>query len=639
MELLRKAIDDLTATQEAAVKWQDGPLFVLAGPGSGKTRVLTTRIARLLAESPDKSFRVLALTFTNKAADEMTARVAALVPDQEHRATIGTFHSFCMQMLQQHGSHIGINPDFAIYSLDTDRKELLLEAIRDNGLSIEDERFLSIIDKLKSRLIAPEDSSKRFRDQELGKRVEATYLAYENALSKANALDFGSLISQAYNLVSSFPGIGARYSKTYAYWMFDEFQDTTDGQYRLIKKLAGDQFNNIFAVADDDQIIYQWNGASYLQIQKFRADFNPEEIQLPTNYRCPPSIVAAANRLVVHNTQRSSSKQPLEAGKTLLRYPINEHISLTRFQTDSDEANGIAYKISKIHPEQWSEVVVIARNRALLEKIYSALLQYKIKAAISQRRDDFRSAQFQWLSAALRLGVRPLDKRALEALVGAFNRWFGIELSVEDVIAASDISAKSLLEEWSICITQNSNNASAIDLAELASKFGSQPNQSKIFVEKVFEHFPEGDEASDISEDRAAWSELLRSITKSIGRTAPLEQFLQELAIRSKEPPVSKNCVSLMTIHAAKGKEFDHVFLAGLAEDVLPSFQSLKAGENSVEMEEERRNCFVAITRAKECLLLSYADTYRGWRKKPSRFLTEMGLDLPAQAENVSDLA
>ncbi len=303
---LEKALSELTPAQAAATNWGDGPLFVLAGPGSGKTRVLTTRVAKLLAETPDKSFRVMALTFTNKAADEMASRIDAVVPDQQQRATIGTFHSFCMQMLQQHGSHIGINPNFAIYSLESDRADLLKEAIRANRLDSDDERFLGMIDKLKAGLIQPEDSAKLFKDSVVGQRVELVYRAYETALRSANALDFGSLIAQAYRLISTFPGVALHYRRAYAYWMFDEFQDTTDGQYRLIKALAGDSFRNVFAVADDDQIIYQWNGASYKQIQRFRADFNPTEIQLHTNYRCPPSIVAAANRLVVHNTQRTA---------------------------------------------------------------------------------------------------------------------------------------------------------------------------------------------------------------------------------------------------------------------------------------------------------------------------------------------
>ena len=630
MSELTKAIGELTQAQAAAANWVDGALFVLAGPGSGKTRVLTTRVAKLLAETPEKSFRVLALTFTNKAADEMASRIEALVPDQQHRATIGTFHSFCMQMLQQHGSHIGINPNFAIYSLESDRADLLKEAIRANGLSSDDERFLGTIDKLKARLVQPDGCAKLFRDNAVGQRVELVYTAYEKALSAANALDFGSLIAQAYRLISTYPGVAIHYRRAYAYWMFDEFQDTTDGQYRLIKALAGNDFRNLFAVADDDQIIYQWNGASYQQIQRFRTDFQPAEIQLPTNYRCPPSIVAAANQLVVHNTQRTATKQPLEAGKTTLLYPDGQHIRLLRYSSEDAESAAIAAGISGVSVDKRGEVAVLARTRALLERMHTALKQAGVTAAIAQRRDDFRSPQFLWLAAALRLASRPLDRRALDALTGAFNRWVGTDILSDDVAAAAAISGRSLLAEWSTSLAAAPEDRTQT-LAAKTLALGDQPTTFRNFIVGFLDELPPegGDDTTDIDEDRAAWNGLVRSIGQAIGRDAPLEQFLQELALRSKEPPVGPNTVTLMTIHSAKGKEFDHVYVVGLAEDVLPSFQSLKAGEQSAEMEEERRNCFVAITRAREWLCLSYADQYRGWAKQPSRFLTEMGLTLP----------
>ena len=630
MSDLSIALSALTEAQTAAVNWVDGPLFVLAGPGSGKTRVLTTRVAKLLAETPDKSFRVMALTFTNKAADEMATRIEAFVPDQQNRATIGTFHSFCMQMLQQHGSHIGINPNFAIYSLESDRADLLRKAIRENGLNRDDERFLGTIDKLKARLVKPEGCAKMFQDSAVGERIERVYQAYEAALSHANALDFGSLIAQAYRLISTLPGIALHYRRTYAYWMFDEFQDTTDGQYRLIKALAGNSFRNILAVADDDQIIYQWNGASFQQIQRFRADFQPTEIQLPTNYRCPPSIVAAANQLVVKNTQRTASKKPLEAGKTRLLYPDGQHILLMRHSTEEAEAAAIAASISGIDPSKRAEVAVLARTRALLGRMQKALADANVPAAIAQRRDDFRSPQFLWLSAALRLAARPLDRRALDAVTGAFNRWLGTDILSDDVAAAADISSRSLLSEWATAAAVIADDHVKA-LASIAADLSNQPSAFRDAIIRALARFPQGnpEDVSDIEEDRAAWNGLVRSIGQAIGRDAPLEQFLQELALRSKEPPVGPNTVTLMTIHSAKGKEFDHVYVIGLAEDVLPSFQSVKAGEQSPEMEEERRNCFVAITRAREWLCLSYADRYRGWTKLPSRFLGEMGLALP----------
>lgn len=622
-----RALIELTDAQAAAARWDDGAMLVLAGPGSGKTRVLTTRIARLLADSEGRSFRVLALTFTNKAADEMAARVATLVPDQERRALVGTFHSFCMQMLQQHGVHIGINPDFQIYSLESERQELIREAVRREGLDLDDARLLPIIDKLKARLIQPEGAAARFRVD--GARIEAVYRVYEKALAAANALDFSSLIAQAHRLITTFPAIAERYRRSYAYWMFDEFQDTTDGQYRLIKDLAGPGFRNVFAVADDDQIIYQWNGASYQQIQRFRADYQPAEIQLPTNYRCPPEIVYAANRLVVHNQQRTVTKRPLEAGKTSFRYPDISHIHLLRYATDEAEVIGIAQGIAEAGKSRWGEIAVLARTKAMLDKVKGALATAGVPAIVAQRRDDFRSPQFLWLANVMRQALRPLDRRALEALIGAFNRWLDLAITVDEVVANCEVTSKSFLTEWA-ALARAQGSSLAAELADMVDNFGREPSQFRSFISSAITKFPvDDDPTSDLAEDMAAWKDLSRAINQTIGRDAPLEQFLQELALRSKEPPIAPGVVTLMTIHGAKGKEFEHVYVCGLAEDVLPSFQAIKEGEASPEMEEERRNCFVAITRAREWLCLSYADSYRKWKKSPSRFLSEMGLELP----------
>ena len=291
---LDAALEVLTRIQRQAVEWDHGPLLVLAGPGSGKTQVLTCRIARLLDASRQKNFRILALTFTNKAADEMKGRVATFVPGLEERANIGTFHSFCSQVLRQHGVHIGIQPDFAIYSTDDDRRAVLEDALRraqseGNPVSPDDVRFLGLIDRLKARLIEPSAAVSALTRLDDPERVAATYQVYEEELRRINALDFNSLIFEAHRLVTTFPAIAARYRRSHPHWLLDEFQDTNSAQYTLVRALAGEAFQNIFAVADDDQIIYEWNGASFQQIQGFLSDFSAESVQLPTNYRCPPS--------------------------------------------------------------------------------------------------------------------------------------------------------------------------------------------------------------------------------------------------------------------------------------------------------------------------------------------------------------
>ncbi len=632
---LSVALEKLTDIQKQAVQWEGGSLLVLAGPGSGKTQVLTCRIARILDRSRDANFRVLALTFTNKAADEMKDRVAAFVPGLEDRAIIGTFHSFCGQILRQHGVHLGIKPDFTIYSQDADRLAVFEDALKramsqGQPASADDVRYLGLIDGMKTRLIEPGDAEARLTRNNDRKRIALAYRLYEDELRTLNALDFNSLIFEAYRLAIKFPAIAARYRRSHPYWLIDEFQDTTDAQYKFVQSLAGAEFRNLFAVADDDQIIYEWNGASFRQIQRFRADYSAELIQLPTNYRCPPAIVDAANRLVAYNLQRTDNKSPLIAGKTKLRLPPSEHIQLRVFGSEDEEAEGIATEIAEKGAVQWGNITLLGRTRALLERMHAALGKHQVSAVIAQRRDDFLSPECRWLVAALKQVVRPLDHRNMAVFVEAFNRIAQVEVSVDQIVADAESTGESYLSSWLRVVRGESGAAQKGRLTDLLSKLIADPVSSHKVIGEMLSEFEasvtEATDQADLSEDLTAWREISRDIAKHSGRSVPLDQFLQELQLRSKEPAPRAGAVTLMTVHGAKGREFDTVYLIGLAEDVMPSYQSRQKGDTSPEMEEERRNCFVAITRAKECLILSRATNYRGWQKAPSRFLVEMGL-------------
>jgi DNA helicase-2/ATP-dependent DNA helicase PcrA len=633
-DALQAALSKLTDIQRRAVDWTDGAVLVLAGPGSGKTQVLTCRIAQLLAASPEKNFRLLALTFTNKAADEMKTRVATFVPGLEERANIGTLHSFCGQILRQHGVHLQIKPDFAIYSQDNDRKAVLEDALveaaaRGGRFSREDVRLLPLIDRMKSRLIEPAGALAALGQNPARDHIAEVYQIYEDGLRRLNALDFNSLILEAYRLARTFPAIAARYSRSHPFWMLDEFQDTNSAQYRLIRALAGNDFRNIFVVADDDQIIYQWNGASFRHIQAFRADYEAELIQLPTNYRCPPIIVEAANRLVAYNIDRTPYKQPLVAGKTELKLPASRQLQLRQFATEEEEAAGIADEIPALGKPRWAEVAVLGRTRALLERMSGALTARNVPAVFAQRRDDFLSAELRWFVACLTQLARPLDKRNLAVLVEAFNRMTGTETAFGQIVAEAEASGHSYLATWVDAVEGTVDDAARALLTPLTQAL-EEAGGIRAFNDHVINTFEDvvanNDRLSDLAEDVAAWRELTADIARHIGRNAPLNQFLQELQLRSKEPSPKPSSVSLMTVHGAKGREFDYVFLIGSAEDVMPSFHSKQKGDTSPEMEEERRNCFVAITRAKESLVLSRAERYRGWTKAPSRFLVEMGL-------------
>jgi len=636
---LDEALQSLSDIQRHAVSWTKGSLLVLAGPGSGKTRVLTTRIARLLHESPDDPFRVLALTFTNRAADEMRERIERMVPEAEDRLFIGTFHAFSADVLRQHGQHLGLRTDFRIYSTNDDRAEIARRAIasekgRAAGLGEHDANFLPLVDLAKAKLIPSHGVAGKFQNAEYGEKFEAFYAAYDAELAAANALDFNSLVYNAHQVFACFPALAGRYRSVYQYWCVDEFQDTNSAQYDLLKAMVGDSFREIFAVADDDQIIYEWNGADYLRLDQFRADFDADLVQIPTNFRCPPEVVACANSLIACNLLRSAQKKPLSAARDSAGSSV---IEVLRFPTDEDEAQGIAQHIADHRQDVLEQTAVLARTRRLLNPIAGRLTALGIQSQVVIRHDEFQSAAFNWLHNSLRLAAHKTDERVFAAFSGAFNEMFGSALSTLEIAARSQADRVDLFTEWDRVVREEVDMADARALAEAARKLHRGNLDHARFataVTSVFERWladdslgNEGHEAfSVLQEDIAAWHALSGEVARAIGMPTDLERFLQELDLRSKEPPVRPNTVRLMTIHGAKGNEFDHIYLVGLAEDVLPSFYSKKKGDKSPQFEEERRNCFVAVTRCQKTLTLSHAERYSGWTKAPSRFLQEMGL-------------
>ena len=628
---LEAAFARLSPTQRRAAEWGENSALVLAGPGVGKTTVLTARIARILDASRARNFRVLALTFTTKAGDEMRTRVEALVPGLAERTVIGTFHAFCAQVLRQHGSHLGIKPDFGVYDQDQDREELLKDALRDaaaKGLpvSVGDVRWLKAIDQLRSSLVGPAKAAARFQNREAGEQAARVYSIYEEALRQRNIMDFNGMILDTCRLAHEVPGVAARIRQSYPYWMIDEFQDTSPAQYRLVRFLAGDEFRNIFAVADDDQIIYQWAGASYRQIAAFREHFKPELFQLVENRRCPPEVVQAANNLVGHNTDRTPGKAPLVPTK-----PNNgPAISLRIYPTDKDEAAGIAAEIAQAGASTWGNTAVLGRTRALLTPVLEALRTAGVKAAIVTRRDRFISPQFVWLQTCLDQSLRPTDRQVFLAMANAANRIAGTELDASIIEAEATAAGHSLLEHWALA-AQNTQNAVAFRLAELALRLVQSRSAWRAVVTDALAWLPEtavsGDGVvSDAVDDKAAWETAAKAIRSEKGSNTDLAELLQGIALRPKEPPPDVSAVGLFTVHSAKGLEFDHVWVLGLAETVLPSWQSLQSDAKPAELEEERRNCFVAITRTRNTLILTRADNYRGWAKVASRFLDEMKL-------------
>lgn len=636
---LEVALEELSEIQRKAVGWGEGSLLVLAGPGSGKTRVLTGRAARLLDRSPGERFRILALTFTNKAAHEMSRRLADLAPGLEERADIHTFHSFCAQVLRQHGVHVGLKPDFAIFGQSADREAVLEDALNRAPALFgrESRRFLPPIDAMKSRLIDPERTESwvsernRFAPAD-AKLLEHAYSLYEKELRRVNALDFNSLILEAYRLFK-FPAIARHYQTVYRYWLVDEFQDTSQAQYELLRRMAGASFRQLFAVADDDQTIYEWNGASIQRIGTLVEDFDCDVVQLPTNFRCPPSVVEIANRLVVYNVRRATGKRPAESGRGQA-VGDEDPIGIRVFETDEDEVAGIAEEIAALGADERGRTLVLSRTRAPLEKLEQALQANGAPAEILSRRDDFASPQMRWLIACLKQINRPLDERNLITLAKAFGDFAPASngspnggaspLDFEELQLRSATEGATSLSVW-ISAARASLPERAREPVDLVARLAAGELSLEPAIDQILHHFDTHLPDCDLRDDLSAWHRLRSEIRAAIGPTS-LGRFLQELELRSKEPIPHPHAVSLATIHAAKGLEFDRVYLVGLAEGILPSWHSLNKGDGSAALEEERRSCFVAITRTKERLVISRARQYRGWARQPSRFLAEMGI-------------
>ncbi len=628
---LASTLDELTEIQRRAVDWNRGPMLVLASPGSGKTRVLTGRIARLLDSSRDQRFRILALTFTNKAASEISSRVTALVPGLEGRTSIDTFHGFCAQVLRQHGVHLGIKPDFAIYSLTADRQAVLEDALgRDHApdSAPDNMKLLPWVDRLKIRLVAPQEAEQWMLATNrvpaaVACRVANAYRRYEERLRDLNALDFNSLILEAYRLFG-YPALARQYQRSYRYWLIDEFQDTNGAQYALLRRMAGQDFRDVFAVADDDQTIYEWNGASVRRISDLVRDFSCDVVQLPTNFRCPPRIVDAANRLVVYNAARARAKRPARAVKPDPPLADEQQIQFREFDSDRDEVAGIAGDIERLDVEARGHAAVLARNRSILELMREALMARGVRAQLVTRRDDFVSPQMRWLFASLRQISRPLDRRNMAVVLRAFDNFAISPLDWEELVSQSETDGANLLEIWIAAVRNAETLQPAAGAVDVIAKLVTGSIKLHAAIRKILQHFENDGIDDDLEEDLNAWRRISREI-RAVHGLVSLDRLLQELQLRSKEPVAEPGTVTLTTIYGSKGLEFDTVFLIGLAEEVLPSWHSVRKGNGSPALEEERRVCFVAVTRAKRRLILSWAHRYRGHQKAPSRFLQEMG--------------
>ncbi|KMY65636.1 hypothetical protein AAU61_21230 [Desulfocarbo indianensis] len=619
-------IDMLNANQRLAVEWSQGPLLVLAGPGSGKTAVLTLRIANLITNSPDESFRILGLTFTVKAANEMQNRIRELTGDEPRRIKLCTFHSFCTDLLRQHGSQLGLKPDFSVITDDKDRLAILGEMGASGEVEIDDpEDSLKKIDTMFTHGITADELPGYFDSgqEDTCRALQDVFRGYLARLVKDNQLDFGSMLHFTRELLASKPRIARQVRMVYRYVCVDEFQDTNLAQYKVLRLVSPDSSSNLFVVADDDQIIFQWNGADPKRLEELKQDYTPQIIQLPENYRCPAEVVKIANQLIAHNPGRASAK--LDG---VSQNKVDGTVKLQEFANFEDEVAGLISEIEPIPRNHRETCLVIARSNKLLTHVQTAMHEKGLSAEIVSRHQDFVSPLVQLMYFAMKVANAP-DSRSL------LNKLCSAATLVNDIIvSAEDVSAKAKVEDQTPLRAFFALAATSETLQPFADK-GKELLCDSLeyasFVDACFQLFDqlnvtggENEAYPDYSDDKQNWQRIAQEIRQSHGEGVSLHIFLQEMDLSPKAKPLSKDCVRLQTVHTAKGVEFDNVFVIGLAEEQFPTYFAIKKGELAIR--EERRNCFVAITRSSQNLYLSYARSYFGWDKRPSRFLDEMGL-------------
>ena len=629
------AFKKLNEVQKEAVLHDNGPLLVLAGAGTGKTGVLTTRLARILIENMALPGEILSVTFTNKAANEMKSRVGNLIGDMVTGLKwLGTFHSIGAQILRQYPEKVGLKNGFIILDTD-DQLRLLKQIIKEEN--IDDKKWsakglLSLIDNWKNKGLSPNQISSDDGDYFANGKGKVLYKKYQDQLKFFNAADFGDLILECIRLFNENPDILESFQNRFKYMLVDEYQDTNTSQYTLLKLLSG-KWKNICCVGDDDQSIYSWRGAEVTNILKFEKDFlDSKIIRLEQNYRSTGNILAAASKLIEANESRF--------GKTLWTSSNGgEKVSVTSTWDGEEEARIITDEIEQhsLNKKNLDEVAILVRAsfqmREFEDRFVSIGLPYKVIGGPRfYERKEIRDA-----NAYFRLAIQPNDSLALERILNVPKRGIGETTlkkikdyaknnniptidSIRDLIKTSEIKPKTkislghfieLTERWNDLIAERNHYEMAEIILEDSGYLEMLRNDDTITAAGRLDNI----------------KELFRSIEPFESLNAYLEHISLVMEI-DKNPEGNK--VSLMTLHAAKGLEFDYVFLPGWEEGVFPNQRSLDEG-GVKSLEEERRLAYVGITRAKIKSSIFYAANrkmHNQWLSSiPSRFVNELPED------------
>ena len=617
---------ELNENQRLAVDWNGGPLLVLAGPGAGKTAVLALRIVRLLEE--DESASVVALTSTNKAAAEMRDRLDRRLGQHTDRALLSTFHAFAADILGQHGGHLGIRPDFQLLTQDEDRIAALEDVIRDLPGGDDEPpqdrtNLLHLIDTLFSESYGGEGPSSSLTSTP--EWLPALFRRYCGALVGANRLDFGSVLHFTNRLLREKPAVARMLRLGWTHLCVDEFQDTNRAQYDLLRLIAPGRRHALFVVADDDPITYQWNGASPRRFDDLGRDYELEMVQLPDSYRCPPEIVERADRLIAHNRRLIATRKTAS-----LRDPQVAYAGAVRTEVvDSaqQEAEFIARDIRE-RGRATGECAVLGWTNRLVQLAAEGLRMAGHDAFVPQRKSEFDSPVLGVLIEALRLANSRHDRVVLRSICRQWERLTGVAIEPHAVGAAAALAGGDFLRAWvdAAAATEQGDGRLALERIRKDLVDGLRfPGIVDSFLEGEWRSWGDGDPAEPSEEETETWRAQHRDIVREYGCRVPLNTYLQRLDLSAKTPPVATDAIQCITVHRSKGLQFRHVYLIGMAQEVFPSYRALQGARKSMEVQEERRGCFVAITRAQETVTLTRAREYFGWKKGPSQFLGEMG--------------
>ncbi len=634
---MTELLTSLNDMQQQAVLHQDGPLLILAGAGSGKTRTLTHRVAYLIREGGVAPWQILAVTFTNKAAAEMRERLEILLGPGE-LPWMSTFHAACVRILRRDIEALGYSGDFTIYD-DQDQQRLLRDCLKELNIpekTLKPRSAAAAIDSAKNRGLRPAELDRSDYYGELTARV---YELYQQRLQRANALDFGDLLLCTVRLFEEHPAVLARYSERFHHLLVDEFQDTNQVQYRLVKMLAAGH-GNLCVVGDDDQSIYAWRGAEISNILNFERDFaGTRVIRLEQSYRSSATILEAAGEVVARNVGRK--------GKTLWTdNPAGEPITLKDCSDDLAEARFVAAEVArlKLAGRHLRDVAVFYRTNAQSRSLEEALVAERLPYVMVGGVKFFARMEVKDVLAYLRTLVNPADALSAKRIVNVPAR--GIGAKTVERIATLEQEAGGFLPACSLALQRGVLKGAAANkvskfvalmsdfqarLAELpfpqlTAELIEESGYGPLLREEAQGAMTEG-ERQEAKGRLENLEQLLAGMEEHQASDRTLQDFLEQVALVADLDAYdsSHDRVTLMTLHAAKGLEFPVVFMTGMEEGLFPHSRS---GEDSDEVEEERRLCYVGMTRAMDKLYLSHSRRRRIYGdfqyNPPSRFLAEV---------------